>query len=181
MYARIKQFKPIEACSKLTFACNIFNLRNNKRPLQIQRLGLHWHQRKNWRIKVKSFIYLRSEPFERLSARQYPLLEDFAVDRGELGVFKKTAALSAASLDLIVIFVPLFRRHSETKSTRPMQNCTEKSKWNDEMFSNERVLHEMNNALKLQSGSRRIVTYETAPFSGFLRRANTTWSVTTNS
>ena len=120
-------------------------LRNNKHPLQIKSLSFlatTW----NWRITAKSLhSYLWPEPLERLAARQYPLLEDFAVDRGELGVFKETTALSAASLDLIVIFVPLFIRHPEKKSPQPMQNFTKANKRMN-CSRAERTLLVMNNA-----------------------------------
>lgn len=69
------------------------------------------------------------EPFERLTARQYALLEDFAVDGRKFRVFKKPTA-SATALDLIKIFVPLFVRHPKTKSTQPMRNRNKASKRN---------------------------------------------------
>lgn len=72
---------------------------------------------------------MRPEPFERLTARQYALLEDFAVDGRKFGVFEKLPA-SATALDLIKIFVPLLVRHPETKSTQSMRNCIKAGKRN---------------------------------------------------
>lgn len=72
---------------------------------------------------------MRPEPFERLTARQYALLEDFAVDGRKFGVFEKLPA-SATALDLIKIFVPLLVRHPERKSTQPMRNCIKAGKRN---------------------------------------------------
>ena len=73
------------------------------------------------------------EPLERLAARQYALLEYFAVDSSKLRVFKKLTA-SATTLDLVKIFVPLLVRHPETKSTQPMRDCIKAIE--SEMFSN---------------------------------------------
>ena len=84
---------------------------------------------------------MRPEPFERLTARQYAFLEDFAVDCRKFGVFEKPTA-SATTLDLFNIFVPLLVRHPEMKSTQPMRSCIKDGERNVLELTNA-----MNNAL----------------------------------